>query len=165
MPHSDPLQILLLHDRWATQQVLDACKTLSSDQFLREFDIGPGSLHETLTHICGAMRTWTDTLAGRDLRPWLQDEKVIRTPAALQPVVDDAYDAFAAEAARRPLDDTVTRRLRDGRVFTFTRGAVLTHVTTHGVHHRAQCLNMLRQLGVSPLPRSSVTEWTWTKDV
>jgi uncharacterized damage-inducible protein DinB len=38
---------------------------------------------------------------------------------------------------------------------------VLTHVTTHGMHHRAQCLNMLRQLGVTPLPPSSVTEWTW----
>jgi uncharacterized damage-inducible protein DinB len=29
------------------------------------------------------------------------------------------------------------------------------------MHHRAQCLNMLRHLGVTPLPASSVTEWTW----
>ena len=29
------------------------------------------------------------------------------------------------------------------------------------MHHRAQCLNMLRQLGVTPLPPSSVAEWTW----
>jgi uncharacterized damage-inducible protein DinB len=27
------------------------------------------------------------------------------------------------------------------------------------MHHRAQCLNMLRHLGVTPLPPSSVTEW------
>jgi uncharacterized damage-inducible protein DinB len=32
---------------------------------------------------------------------------------------------------------------------------------THGMHHRAQCLNMLRRLGVQPLPPSSVAEWTW----
>ena len=40
----------------------------------------------------------------------------------------------------------------------------LTHITTHGTHHRAQCLNMLRQLGVTPLPPSSVAEWTWLGD-
>jgi uncharacterized damage-inducible protein DinB len=54
----------------------------------------------------------------------------------------------------------ITRKLRDGRTVHMTRGAVLTHVTTHGMHHRAQCLNMLRHLGLSPLPPSSVTEWT-----
>ena len=55
----------------------------------------------------------------------------------------------------------VTRRTRDGRTFDLTRGAVLAHVVTHGMHHRAQCLNMLRRLGVRPLPPGSVTEWTW----
>jgi len=54
--------------------------------------------------------------------------------------------------------------MRDGRTFDITRGAVVAHVTTHGMHHRAQCLNMLRQLGVSPLPPSSVVEWTWSGD-
>jgi uncharacterized damage-inducible protein DinB len=53
----------------------------------------------------------------------------------------------------------VTRRVRDGRTIELTRGAVLAQVVTHGMHHRAQCLNMLRQLGVTPLPASSVVEW------
>jgi uncharacterized damage-inducible protein DinB len=59
-----------------------------------------------------------------------------------------------------PLEEMVTRRLRDGKTLQLTRGAVLAQVATHGMHHRAQCLNMLRQLGVSPLPPSSVVEWT-----
>jgi uncharacterized damage-inducible protein DinB len=46
MAESDPLQILLAHDRWATEQVLDACGRLTEEQFQRRFDIGPGSLHE-----------------------------------------------------------------------------------------------------------------------
>jgi uncharacterized damage-inducible protein DinB len=45
-----------------------------------------------------------------------------------------------------------------------SRGGVITHVATHGMHHRAQCLNMLRQLGVTPLPKSSVVEWMVTAD-
>ncbi|RMH26245.1 MAG: hypothetical protein D6693_07555 [Planctomycetota bacterium] len=41
---------------------------------------------------------------------------------------------------------------------------MVTHVCTHGMHHRAQCLNMLRRLGVETLPPSSVVEWMLTAD-
>ncbi len=33
-----------------------------------------------------------------------------------------------------------------GKTHRFALGAALVHVTTHGMHHRAQCLNMLRHL-------------------
>jgi uncharacterized damage-inducible protein DinB len=56
------------------------------------------------------------------------------------------------------------KRTRDGKEYSFTRGVVITHVATHGMHHRAQCLNMLKHLGVSPLPPSSVTEWARMAD-
>jgi len=32
------------------------------------------------------------------------------------------------------------------------------------MHHRAQCLNMLRQLGVDPVPPSAVVEWIMMVD-
>jgi hypothetical protein len=32
------------------------------------------------------------------------------------------------------------------------------------MHHRAQCLNMLRHIGLTPLPLSSVLEWIRTVD-
>ena len=79
----------------------------------------------------------------------------------MRSLLEEAWRELSAEARRRPLGDTVTRRLRDGRTVQMTRAAVLAHVATHGTHHRAQCLNMLRHLGVQPLPPSSVTEWTW----
>ncbi|HEX8913103.1 MAG TPA: DinB family protein [Humisphaera sp.] len=161
MPESDPLRILLAHDRWATGQILDACDRLAPDALHRRFDLGPGSLHDALAHVAGAAMTWTDTLAGREPRP-RPDDGVRRFSASeLRTLLDDAYAGLAAEADRRPLGEVVTRRLRTGQTIDMTRGAVLTHVATHGMHHRAQCLNMLRQLGVSPLPPSSVTEWTW----
>ncbi len=161
MPEGDPLQILLSHDHWATTQLLGACANLPADQFHRRFDIGPGSLHDTLTHVAGAMRTWTETLAGHEPRPRLETDGQRRTPDQLRSLLEEAWQEFSAEARRRPLDEMVTRHTRDGRTIQLTRGAVLTQVTTHGMHHRAQCLNMLRQLGVTPLPASSVAEWTW----
>ena len=164
MPETDCLEILLAHDRWATTQLLSACGRLTADQFHQRFDIGPGSLHDTLTHIAGATRTWTETLAGQDPRPRLETDGQRRTPEQLLSLLEEAWREFCAEVRRRPLEETVLRRTRDGRVLQITRAAVLTQVTTHGMHHRAQCLNMLRQLGVKPLPPSSVAEWTWVAD-
>jgi uncharacterized damage-inducible protein DinB len=157
---SDPLRIQLAHDRWATRQLIDACGRLTADQFHRRFDIGPGSLHDTVAHVIGAMQTWTQTLAGQQQGPRIDHDGQRRTPEALRELHAAAFDGLSTEAARRPLDEIVARRLRTGREVRMTRGAVLTHVTTHGMHHRAQCLNMLRRLGVDPLPPSSVTEWT-----
>jgi len=161
MAESDLFQILLSHDRWATERVLDTCAALPNEQFHRPFDIGPGSLHDTLTHVVAAMRAWTDTLAAAEPRPRLEGDGRRRTPGELLSLLEEAWQEFAAEARRLPLTETVSRRLRDGRIVQLTRGAVVAHVATHGMHHRAQCLNMLRQLGVNPLPPSSVTEWTW----
>ena len=49
-------------------------------------------------------------------------------------------------------------------VYRFTRGVALVHIATHGMHHRAQCMNMIRHLGlagllVSDLPEIGVCDW------
>ncbi len=160
MPTSNPADILLSHDRWATQNILDACAKLTPEQFHHRFEMGFGSLHDTVTHVLAAMRGWGDLIAGRENRPRL--EGATRTIAELQALLDEIMADFAATAKTHPFEETVTRE-RDGKTYIFTRGAVLTHVTTHGMHHRAQCLNMLRQLGLDQ-PPSSVMQWAMTAD-
>jgi uncharacterized damage-inducible protein DinB len=157
MPTSDPLTILLAHNKWATRNIIEASAKLSHEQFHQRFEMGPGSLHDTVTHLLAAMRVWGDMLAGREQRPRLEGTE--RSTDELLKLLDEISADMAASAKANPLDGLVTR-IRDGKSYTFTRGAVLTHVTTHGMHHRAQCLNMLRHLGVKPLPPSSVAEWT-----
>jgi len=158
MPTSNLLDIQLEHDKWATRQVLLACEKLTADQFARKFEIGPGSLEATITHMLAAMITWTDTLAERPPRQRIDQDGVRHSPAQLLQMLDESTAEFIAIAKSRPLDQIV-KRTRAGKEYSFTRGAIITHVTTHGMHHRAQCLNMLRHLGVNPLPPSSVTEW------
>jgi uncharacterized damage-inducible protein DinB len=43
--------------------------------------------------------------------------------------------------------------------FRFSRRTALVHVCTHGAHHRAQALNMLRHLGVEELPEVDAITW------
>ena len=158
MPQSDVQEILLAHDRWATEQILDVCKKLNNEQFHQSFQMGPGSLHNTTTHILGAMRTWTQTLAGQEVTVRLDLDGQQRSPTELLVLLKICTDEFAAQVQRRPLDEIVSR-VREGKSYEYTRGTVFAHVITHGMHHRAQCLNMLRQLGIKPLPPSSVAEW------
>jgi uncharacterized damage-inducible protein DinB len=156
MPASNPLDILLAHNQWATRQVLLACEKLTSEQFHQRFPIGPGSLHDAVTHILGAMQAWNDMLAGRARRPRLEGAR--RNVAELLALLDELCMELSRSATAFPLDHMVTMA-RDGKEYSFTRGAILTHVTTHGMHHRAQCLNMFRQLAVEPLPPNSVLDW------
>ena len=153
---SNAFDILLEHDQWATRQILETCAALSDEQFHRRFEMGPGSLHDTLNHMLAAKRGWGDMLAGREDRPRLEGVK--RTVAELTALHDEIAGDFAAIARAHPVDEIVSRS-RGGKMYSFPRGGVVTHVTTHGMHHRAQCLNMLRHVGAASLPRSSVVEW------
>jgi len=163
---SEPLSIALEHNSWATREVLRACAALNDSQWHRRFEMGPGSLHDTLTHIVGAMFRWADRIDGppRAVRPSIEDGSR-RTPAELMTLLDSAAADLAGSAERacsRGLETALDMTL-GGQSYRFTLGAMLVHVTTHGMHHRAQCLNMLRQLavpGVSDrLPEIDVLEW------
>jgi len=182
MMSHDPLDILLKHDHWGTKRLLEVCGTLSSDHFHQRFDIGPGSLHDTLAHIIGAMRRWADRIADRPLRPSFDrpvkpgtpsgaDVKVL-TPVQLIAALDEAAADLAdiAGLCRRPqsqgglgLDSIILVHFGQ-TTYRFTRGVALVHVLTHGTHHRAQCLNMLRRLGLPDLqgdglPEVAAADW------
>lgn len=157
MAHSDPLTILIETNSWAMRNLIEACRSLSHDQFHQKFEMGLGSLHATLTHILSAMRGWGDMLAGREQRERLEAGGE-RTADELLELFEEIDREFREAAKAHPVDGVATSE-RGGRSYSFTRGGVLTHVTTHGMHHRAQCLNMLRHLGVEQLPQSAVVEW------
>ncbi|MFM8818841.1 MAG: DinB family protein [Phycisphaerales bacterium] len=163
---TDPLDILLRHDAWATREVLRACARLTEEQWHRRFEIGPGSLHDTLTHVVGAMFRWADRIDGPPaaLRPSIEGD-ARRTPAELLELLESAASGLTASAERakaRGLGTEFEVTLA-GQTHRFTLGAALVHVTTHGMHHRAQCLNMLRHLAVpgisDRLPEIDPLDW------
>lgn len=143
---SDPYDILLGHNRWATAELLKRCRALSEEEFHRGFDIGPGSLHDTLTHIIGAMRRWSDRIDGGELRPRIEGAR--RTPEELLGLLDEAAVGFAAMVGRSRLRLAEVREWVFGaETYRFTVAAAILHVTNHGMHHRAQCMNMFKRLG------------------
>lgn len=162
----DPYQALLAHQQWATAAILDRCQPLSAEQFHQRFDIGPGSLHDTLTHIISATRRWADRIAERPVRPslerpppWFTDavDARDRDPAELSTLLAEATEDFAQvieqARARGPDRPLVVQLGAPGGSETFglTAGGAILHALTHAHHHRAQCMNMLRRLGIPGL--------------
>src|SRR4051812_43657275 len=156
---SDPFELLLTHNHWANKEMLEACRALSAEQFHRKFEMGPGSLHDTLLHMFEAVGMWCDRMTGRAPRGFTKDARTIDELLALNEKNNAEFNTIIRSV---PLS-TAFQTTRMGKTFTFTHGVVVTHVMTHGMHHRAQCLNMLRHVGVK-LPPSSVVEWAREND-
>lgn len=175
---TDANRILIASDAWGTRTLLRHCRPLSHAQFHQRFEIGLGSLHDTFTHIISVARRWTDRLAGRTPRamlmvlaefPHLGGEAKERGIDELTALADEAEADLLRIISSDPawLASTVTVEWPGEpgtvKVYTFSRAAVIVHLTTHGYHHRAQALNMIKRLavpGVSDrLPEPSAVDW------
>ncbi|MGD9691512.1 MAG: DinB family protein [Phycisphaerales bacterium] len=159
---SDPIEILLAHHDWANRTLIERCKSLSREQFHQKFPMGRGSLHDTIVHTISATSAWTNMLMERPFEKRLEADPA-RTCEEILTLHAETQDALAVAARAKPLTD-IAQGERAGRKYSFTRGGVLTHVFTHAMHHRAQALNMLRQLGDEAPPDVSVLVWMLTKD-
>lgn len=145
---------LFQYNDWARDQVLALADQLSDEQLDRAFPIGSGTLRETLRHLYGAERVWHERILGRD--PGLPHSNALRSTSELR-------SGFYAVAAERDdwlaaLDDAALDRVMrykrlDGTPCETPLGVILLHICNHGVHHRAQAVNMLRHVGAPPIKR------------
>lgn len=141
----------------ARQRVFDWVRPRSTEEYSREFQIGPGSLAKTLTHMLISewyyvLRLTEDVVPPRGEWP-IRDEKppafgdleaawveqAARTRAAIAGVRD-----WTAELEYEVTDDSGKRL-----VIGASRGDIFTQLVLHEVHHRAQVMNMLKRLGVA----------------
>lgn len=154
---NDPIiRVLLGHNAWATRHLLESLRPLSDEQLHRKFDIGPGSVHDTLRHIIGAMLRWADRIGERELRPSIEDASaapltITQLLAELDRAEVDLDAAVSRAVETNQLERTIVFKMEDGTEFTFTKAAAIVHVATHGMHHRAQVMNMRRRLGLPSL--------------
>jgi uncharacterized damage-inducible protein DinB len=151
------LDRLLGHDAWTTRQLLLRCQSLSDEQLRREFDIDCRSLGATLGHLIGAMEFHTDRLLGRTIpEAYREDASVDGLLLRLRAVAKD-FAAFATRVERERREDEMLTGENNENLRTV--GAVIAHVITHNMHHRAQAMYIMDKLGMTDIIEGDVLGW------
>lgn len=141
----------------ARQKLFDWTRPLNQDQYIREFPFGLKTLRATLLEIAGVEWLYSRRLSGEPTPP--RAEWPIS--ADRQPTFPPLEAAWTAQQpGMRALIAGITdwQRQREwpslmsppGKRVTFsaTLSDMVTQLFLHEVHHRAQAMAMLRQLGV-----------------
>lgn len=154
----DLLDRLLGHDEWTTRLLLQRCRELTDEQLDRPFDIGHRTVRQTLHHIIFNIDGWASLMAGEQVQlndtsgsvqvlTWRFDEAGSKLSRVAHAVSDrDGWDEQWTDV----LDTPPAQK---------TYGSGIAHIITHSMHHRAQLLYMLRQLGLEGLPEGDVFSW------
>jgi uncharacterized damage-inducible protein DinB len=142
----------------ARQRLFDWVRPLSQEQYTRKFPFGLGTIRATLNEIARVELLYAMRLRGEPLPPPpLPDSFPISETR--QPAFADLEKAWAAQAPQtratlaRTTDwtNTTTRRIEQGDqviITTASKDEIAVQMLMHEVHHRAQAMAMLRQLGV-----------------
>ena len=144
---SDLIDDLYAYNDWANDKVLSLCDGLSDEQLDAPRDMGFGTLRATVFHILTAEQVWMERWQAIPWRPFPTD------PAGMS--VEEIRAALATVASeRRDLVDQNRSQQFGSRVkyqdskqtpYDHVLRDLLLHVANHGVHHRAQALNYLKQ--------------------
>jgi uncharacterized damage-inducible protein DinB len=149
----ETLREYLRFSDWATRRVIRAAAPLDAAELDRAFPIGLRTLRRTLTHLRDAEAWWVGNWRGsgdgsfRKLPETVGLDELTRLLEASIAARDAFLDGCDAEKLR----SAVTVEPAPGAPLTFRIGESVLQLPTHGTHHRAQALAILRRLGV-PAP-------------
>ena len=150
MPFRRTLLELFNYNSWANDRLLKMADDLGGEQLNRAFEMGPGTIRETLKHIYGAERAWYEQMEapGFESFPHSTHIRDLGELAEAMHGLADARSAWLSSMADGDLIVEFGYEGDDGRHYSHTKGDCLLHVANHGIHHRAQLLNMMRHVGV-----------------
>jgi uncharacterized damage-inducible protein DinB len=147
------LDFQLAHSIWALRQLLDHARSLPADAIEQDMGIGPGGVRENLAHTIEAMFFFADNFAGREWYERPDFDRLSRSLDGLRQLLD-----AAAIELRGAVLGAISRGLGE-RVYwpnaasgSLPSAAAITQMVDHATLHRAQCINMLKRLGISPVP-------------
>lgn len=149
------LDRLLCHDAWTTRQLLLRCHELSDEQLDRKFDIGDKSLRGTFDHIVGCMERWTDRMVGRPVRDGEWHNSIDRLLERHTLAVKE-FGELASSVEREGREDNLFSGDDQAR---HTLGGGIAHLITHGMHHRAQAMYLMEQLGLQDVIEGDALGW------
>jgi uncharacterized damage-inducible protein DinB len=157
------------HRMWVNHRLLEAVRQLSDEQLRQPFPIGQGSAWKTLTYLLAAEFIWLQALLGNE-SPVMPGDVPGKLPgnqegegaigsldelASRWEELDQRWNVYLGTLTSEDLAEMVYKTSTSsgfGKRHGTRRADVLLHVCTHAQYTTAQLMNMLRQLGVTPIP-------------
>jgi uncharacterized damage-inducible protein DinB len=158
------------HRAWVNDNLLTAAASLSEEQLRAPFQIGQGSIWQSLLHLYAAEYVWLEALLGNE-DSLVQGDVPGQIPGNQQgegriagldelrhkwSALEQRWTGYLVSLTPESLQDVVYRKSTRSGLGRFgtRRSDVLLHVCTHAHYTAAQVVNMLRQTGVEKLPET-----------
>src|SRR5688572_29412572 len=149
------LAAIFEHNRWANEQLLEACRGLTQEQLDTGVAGTYGSLGATLAHIASGEAYYTVLLTGwRPSTAWQQDDPYPGIDPLLE-VVRETGPRLQAAAESIPADQLIERDPCE----LIAASVILVQAINHATEHRAQATTILTQLGITPPPIDGWHRW------
>ncbi len=137
------------YNDWANEVVFTAASGLNVDAMDRPIEMGPGSLRKTLFHIYAGEFVWLKRWKGEADTKWLNESDPLGVGTLAASLKSTSAERNAFLESLRAEDLPRPQRYLDskGSYFTAPLGGMVHQLLFHSAHHRAQAVNMLRQVG------------------
>jgi uncharacterized damage-inducible protein DinB len=146
-------------DSWTTRQLFEIAADLTDEQLDYEFDMGHRTVRKTFDHIIWNIECWTDLMKARTVRARPNSKPTMASLVQRNEAASAEFLAFAREVTEQDRLDEKFLDSLDKPPKEKSLGGAIVHLATHGMHHRAQLLYMLRRLGIKELPEGDVLSW------
>ncbi len=155
----DLIERLVGHDRWTTSEILRRCRELTDAQLDQEVYIDHRTVRETLAHMIWNVETWTDLMLGVPIDRSAKRSESLDGLAERHQWAGERFNELARRITDEGRLEASWTDVLDNPPTQKTYGGAIAHVITHNMHHRAQLLYMLDQLGVKDWPEGDLLGW------
>ena len=140
------LRALFDHNRWANEQLLEACRGLTDTQLATSVQGTYGDLASTLAHIASGDVFYIELLTGwTPSTEWQRDDPFPGIEPLLE-VVRETGARLAAAAMAVPPDRPIERDPGE----LIPASVIFVQAINHATEHRAHAKTILTQLGIEP---------------
>ncbi len=147
------LRFMFQYNAWADRRLLDACASLTGEQFTRSLGSSFSSVRDTVAHLYGAEWVWNERFQGRSpsaLNPGTAFPDFASVRAKLEEM-DLYYIDYVAKLTTQDLERVIRYKSFAGDEFSNPLWQSLHQLTNHASYHRGQVVTLLRQLGAKPV--------------
>jgi uncharacterized damage-inducible protein DinB len=147
------LRFMFQYNAWADRRLLDACASLTNEQFTRNLGSSFSSVRDTVTHLYGAEWVWNERFQERSPSALLSGAGFpdLASIRAKLEEMDQYYIDYVSKLTQQDLDRVIRYKGFTGDEFSNPIWQSLHQLTNHASYHRGQVVTLLRQLGVKPV--------------